>query len=163
MFTWSKPHRHTNAEREPMIKKTGFVEEENITLLAKGVLIKGEIRVEGTVRIDGRLEGDIHTKGTVVIGEDGVVQGTISAGTLINSGKIKATVTAGERIQLLKTGVLIGEIHTPSFAMEDGAKFHGLSDMGVSSFGDETQKLPSNVRELPAQRGKAMALVGEGS
>ena len=59
-----------------MIKKTGFVEEENITLLAKGVLIKGEIRVEGTVRIDGRLEGDIHTKGTVVIGEDGVVQGT---------------------------------------------------------------------------------------
>ena len=43
------------------------------------------------------LEGEIHTKGTVVIGEDGVVQGTISAGTLINSGKIKATVTASER------------------------------------------------------------------
>ena len=41
-----------------MMKKTGFVEEENITLLAKGVLIKGEIRVDGTVRIDGRLEGE---------------------------------------------------------------------------------------------------------
>jgi cytoskeletal protein CcmA (bactofilin family) len=163
MFTWPMSHRHTNVEREPMMKKTGFGEEENITLLAKGVLIKGEIRVEGTVRIDGRLEGDIHTKGTVVIGEDGVVQGTISTGTLINSGKIKATVTAAERVQLLKTGILIGEIHTPSFAMEDGAKFHGLSDMGMASFGDEASKLPSNVRELPAQRGKAMALVGEGS
>ena len=55
-----------------MMKKSGFVEEENITLLAKGVLIKGEIRVDGTVRIDGRLEGEIHTKGTVVIGEDGM-------------------------------------------------------------------------------------------
>lgn len=146
-----------------MMKKNGFVEEENITLLARGVLIKGEIRVEGTVRIDGRLEGEIHTKGTVVIGEDGVVQGTISAGTLINSGKIKATVTAVERIQLLKTGVLIGEIHAPSFAIEDGAKFQGLSDMGVSSFGDEPHKLPNNVREIAAQRGKVMALAGEGS
>lgn len=144
------------------MKKPGFVEDENITLLAKGVMIKGEIRVEGTVRIDGRLEGEIHTKGTVVIGEDGVVQGTISAGTLVNSGKIKATVTASERIQLLKTGVLIGEIHAPSLAMEDGSKFQGLSDMGVSSFGDEASKLPNNVRELPAQRGKAMALLSEG-
>lgn len=145
------------------MKKTGFVEEENITLLAKGVLIKGEIRVEGTVRIDGRLEGEIHTKGTVVIGEDGVVQGTVSAGIFINSGKVKATITASERVQLLKTGMLIGEVHTPNFAMEDGAKFQGLSDMGISSFGEEAQKLPNNVRELPAQRGKAMALVGEGS
>jgi hypothetical protein len=40
MFTWSMSHRHTNAAGESMLKKTGFVEEENITLLAKGVLIK---------------------------------------------------------------------------------------------------------------------------
>jgi cytoskeletal protein CcmA (bactofilin family) len=160
MFMWR--HAHTHAEREStMMKKTGFVEEENITLLAKGVLIKGEIRVEGTVRIDGRLEGEIHTRGTVVIGEDGVVQGTISAGILVNSGKVKATVTAGERVQLLKTGVLIGEVHTPSFAMEDGSKFQGLSDMGISSFSEEATKLPSNVRELSPQRGKAMALAAE--
>jgi cytoskeletal protein CcmA (bactofilin family) len=163
MVAWSTHFRHTNAERGAAMKKTGFAEGENITLLAKGVFIKGEIRVEGTVRIDGRLEGDIHTKGTVVIGEEGVVQGTISAGTLVNGGKVKASVTATDRVQLLKSGVLIGEIHTSNFAMEDGAKFQGLSDMGVSSFGDDAQKLPNNVRELAAQRGKAMAMVGEGS
>src|SRR5688572_2802132 len=123
MFTWAQSNCHTDVERAPMMKKSGFVEEENITLLAKGVVIKGEIRVEGTVRIDGRLEGEIHTKGTVVIGEDGIVQGTVIAGTLINSGKVKATVTATERIHLLKTGTLIGEIHTSNFAMEDGSKF----------------------------------------
>ena len=163
MFKWGQSNRYTDIEREPMMKKSGFVEEENITLLAKGVVIKGEIRVDGTVRIDGRLEGEIHTKGTVVIGEDGMVQGTVTAGTLINSGKVKATVTATERIQLLKTGMLIGEVHTPNFAMEDGSKFQGLSDMGVASWGDEPQKLPSNVRELSVQRGKTVALLGEGS
>ena len=135
-----------------MMKKSDFVESDNITLLAKGVLLRGEMRVEGTVRIDGRLEGDLHTAGTVVIGEDGVVQGTIHAGTIISSGKIKATVTATERLQLLKTGILVGEVHAPAFSMEDGAKFQGLSDMGVASWGDDAQKLPGNVRDISAQR-----------
>ncbi|MCC2640366.1 MAG: hypothetical protein K0S45_779 [Nitrospira sp.] len=143
------------------MKKNGFVESDNITLLAKGVLLRGEMRVEGTVRIDGRLEGDLHTTGTVVIGEDGIVQGTISAGTVINSGKIKATVTATERLQLLKTGILVGEVHAPAFSMEDGAKFQGSSDMGVASWGDDVQKFPSNVRDIASQRPKAVALLSE--
>ena len=144
-----------------MMKKAGFVESENITLLAKGVLLRGKMRVEGTVRIDGRLEGDLHTAGTVVIGEDGIVQGTIHASVVVCSGKVKATVTATERLQLLKTGTLIGEVHAPAFSMEDGAKFQGLSDMGVDSWGEEGQKLPGNVREISSQRPKALAALGE--
>lgn len=143
------------------MKKNGFVENDNITLLAKGVLLRGEMRVEGTVRIDGRLEGDLQTTGTVIIGEDGVVQGTINAGTIINSGKIKATVTATERLQLLKTGILVGEVHAPAFSMEDGAKFQGLSNMGVASWGEDVQKFPSNVRDIASQRPMAVALLGE--
>ena len=61
------------------MKKNGFSGDDNITLLAKGVHLKGEIRVEGTVRIDGRLEGEIHTKGQVIVGEDGLVQGIVAA------------------------------------------------------------------------------------
>ena len=118
MLGWSSSSSATVDDKElVMMKKTGFVESDNITLLAKGVLLRGEMRVEGTVRIDGRLEGDLLTTGTVVIGEDGVVQGTIHAGTIISSGKIKATVTATERLQLLKTGILVGEVHAPAFSM----------------------------------------------
>ena len=104
------------------MKKNGFGGDDNITLLAKGVHLKGEIRVEGTVRIDGRLEGEIHTKGQVIVGEDGLVQGTVAAGTVVTSGRIKATVTAVERVQLLKTAIVIGDIHTPILMMEEGAK-----------------------------------------
>jgi cytoskeletal protein CcmA (bactofilin family) len=96
-----------------------------------------------------------------VIGEDGIVQGTITAGIIISSGKIKATVRATERLQLLKTGLLVGEVHAPAFSMEDGAKFQGMSDMGVASWGDEAQKLPGNVREISSQRPKAVAMLGE--
>ena len=143
------------------MKKTGSTDDGNITLLAKGVELKGEIKVEGTVRIDGRLEGDVHTKGEVIVGEDGMVRGSINADSLISSGRIKATVTATGKIQLLKNAILIGEVHCPTMLMEEGAKFQGVSDMGVTGWPEEAQKLPSNVRDMNAHRGKAVALIGK--
>jgi cytoskeletal protein CcmA (bactofilin family) len=139
------------------VKKTGYMGDDNITLLARGVELKGEIRVEGTVRIDGRLQGEVHTKGQVIVGEDGLVTGTIHAGTLICSGRIKATVTATERVQLLQSGILIGEVHCPVFSMEEGAKFQGLCDMHVTTWAEEAPRLPGNVRELSSHRGKTPA------
>ena len=62
MLGWSSSSSSSDIAWEKervMMKKSGFVENDNITLLAKGVLLRGEIRVEGTVRIDGRLEGDL--------------------------------------------------------------------------------------------------------
>jgi cytoskeletal protein CcmA (bactofilin family) len=136
------------------MKNNGFAGDDNITLLAKGVVLTGEIHVEGTVRIDGRLDGEIQTKGQVIIGEDGLVQGTITAGTVISSGRIKAKVTAIERVQLLKTATLIGEVHTPVLIMEEGARIQGVTDMGVTAWPDELPKLPGGVRDLSARRAK---------
>ena len=145
------------------MKKNGFGGDDNITLLAKGVHLKGEIRVEGTVRIDGCLEGEIHTKGQVIVGEDGLVQGIVAAGTVVSSGRIKAPVTAVERVQLLKTAVLIGEVHTPVLMMEEGAKMQGTTDMGVTAWPEELPKLAGAVRELVSHRGKHVVVVEQDS
>jgi cytoskeletal protein CcmA (bactofilin family) len=145
------------------MKKNGFGGDDNITLLAKGVHLKGEIRVEGTVRIDGRLEGEIHTKGQVIVGEDGLVQGLVSAGTVVSSGRIKATIKAVERVQLLKSAILIGEVHTPVLIMEDGAKMQGTTDMGVTAWPDELPKLPGAVRELVSHKAKHVVMVEQDS
>ena len=139
------------------MKKNGFGGDDNITLLAKGVHLKGEIRVEGTVRIDGRLEGEIHTKGQVIVGEDGLVQGMVAAGTVVTSGRIKATITAVERVQLLKTAIVIGDVHTPVLMMEEGAKLQGTTDMGVTAWPDELPKLAGAVRDLASHRAKHVA------
>ena len=143
------------------MKKTGYMDDGNITLLAKGVELRGEIKVEGTVRIDGRLEGAVHTNGEIIVGEDGVVKGAISVGSLISSGRIEATVTATGRVQLLKTAILIGEVDCPIMLMEEGAKFQGVSDMGVTAWPEEVPRLPGNVRGINAHQGKAVALIGE--
>jgi cytoskeletal protein CcmA (bactofilin family) len=104
---------------------------QNFTLLAKDVDFKGVVNFNGTVRVDGCVEGEIHTTGTLIVGEHAVIKGVISAGVLMNSGKINGTITAVEKIQILKPGVLVGDIQTPSIAIEEGSHFHGMCDMGM--------------------------------
>jgi cytoskeletal protein CcmA (bactofilin family) len=135
-------------------KQPPFCDDENFTFLGRGVDFKGIAHFEGTVRIDGRLEGEIHTNGTLVVGEHAVIKGLITTGTLISSGKIKANVTATEKIQILKPGVLIGDVRTPSFTMEEGAHFHGLCDMGSEAWGPDDQSHGEAVQDLATHRDK---------
>jgi cytoskeletal protein CcmA (bactofilin family) len=130
---------------------------DNLTYLGKGVDFKGVVNFDGTIRIDGRLEGEIHTTGTLIIGEQAVIKGIVSAGILMTSGKINGTVTATAKIQILKPGVLIGDIHTPGISIEDGAHFHGTCDMGAHQWSDEHPSLPENVHDLTVHRGKVQA------
>ena len=106
---------------------------ENFTLLAKDVDFKGVVNFDGTVRIDGRVEGEIHTTGMLIVGEHAVIKGIVSVGVLMNSGKINGTITATEKIQILKPGVLVGDIRTPTIAIEEGSHFHGMCDMGMNA------------------------------
>lgn len=135
-------------------KKHPMVDEENFTFLGREVDFKGVVNFEGTVRIDGRLDGEIYTKGTLIVGEHAVIKGVVATGTLISSGKIKANVTASEKIQVFKPGILIGDIRTPSFTMEEGAHFHGLCDMGADVWGADERQDFEKVHDLAAHRGK---------
>ena len=127
---------------------------ENFTFLGKGVDFKGVVNFDGTIRVDGRLEGEIHTTGTLIVGEYALIKGIISAGILMTSGKINGTVTATEKIQILKPGILIGDIRTPAILIEDGAHFHGMCDMGAHKWVEEHQSSHKNVHDLTAHRGK---------
>jgi cytoskeletal protein CcmA (bactofilin family) len=133
----------TNSPGEP---------DENFTFLGKGVRFNGVVHFEGTVRIDGRLDGEIHTKGTLIVGEHAVIKGIISAGTITSGGKIQGNVTATEKVHLLKSAVVIGDIRSPAFSMEDGAHLQGACDMGVKGLADTDEH--EKVHDLAAHRGK---------
>ena len=124
---WAR-REHSEQQSEPDF--------ENFTLLAKDVDFKGVVNFEGTVRVDGRVEGEIHTTGTLIVGENAIIKGVVSAGVLMNSGKINGTITAIEKIQILKPGVLVGDIRTPLIAIEEGSHFHGMCDMGMRAWSE---------------------------
>ncbi len=106
--------------------------QEFYTFLGKGVDFKGKAQFEGTVRVDGNFEGEITIDDTLIIGETALIKGTITGGTIVSSGRIEGVITANKKIQLLKPAVLIGDVHTPTFAMEEGVYFQGECDMGVA-------------------------------
>jgi len=138
-------------------KNNRLRDDDNLTFLGKGVDFKGVVHFDGTVRIDGRLEGEIHTKGTLIVGENAVIKGIISAGSLICSGKINGNINAAEKVELMKPAVLIGDVRSPSISMEPGAHFHGLCDMGASKWFNEEYQDLENVHDLAAHRGKIRA------
>lgn len=113
-------------------KKETIFEDDHYTFLGKGVDFKGKAQFEGTVRVDGCFEGEISTDDTLIIGEHAVIKGTIQGGTIISGGRVEGNITATSKVQLLKPAVLIGDVHSPSFSMEEGVYFHGLCDMGVA-------------------------------
>ena len=99
--------------------------EESFTFLGKGAQFKGIINFEGTIRIDGKLEGEIHTKGTLVVGEHAVIEGDVSADVVINGGRVTGNIVASEKVQLLATGIVLGTIKTPLLTVEEGVRFMG--------------------------------------
>lgn len=105
--------------------------------VGKGVEFKGTITYSGTVKIDGYLDGEIHTDGMLLIGEEAVIQAKITAGTIVSKGKITGEVVAKECIKLRAPAVMNGSVKTPVLSMEDGVLFNGALEMA------------HGVRELP--------------
>ena len=105
---------------------------EVVAFFGAGVECIGEIWYEGNVQIDGRLEGTIHTKGTLVSGDRAVVKAKIEAGTVICKGKIQGEVVAKESIKLLSPGLIDGTMSAPRLSVESGGVFNGRVSMGAS-------------------------------
>jgi cytoskeletal protein CcmA (bactofilin family) len=132
-------------------KKRGELETDggNFTVLGKDVTFKGIVHFHSTVQLDSSIEGEIHAKGMLVIGENATIRGTIIAETVVSRGKIHGNVSASGKIQLLKPGVLLGDISSPSFSMEEGSFFKGSIDMGSHPVVDELQQTPLVITEAP--------------
>jgi len=75
------------------------------------------------------------------------------------SGKINGTVKAAQKIQILVPGILIGDIHAPAIAIEDGAHFHGMSDMGAQKWVEDPSSPNTYTQELPTYRGRIRPMV----
>jgi cytoskeletal protein CcmA (bactofilin family) len=99
------------------------------SVLGEGLAWKGSLSGNGGIRIDGAFDGDISVNGLVVIGSEGrVTCDLIKAVTIIISGSVKGDITA-ERVEIMPTGRIWGDVVTTSFATEEGAFMRGQITM----------------------------------
>lgn len=91
------------------------------TVIGADTIISGTIRAQGTVLIDGRVEGDICTDGLLMIGDGAIVVGNIYAGSVVCRGLIVGDIVASEEVELLDSASLNGTVRAPVFLVDDGA------------------------------------------
>lgn len=122
--------------------------------IGEGTTFKGSLSFQGTVRVDGRLEGEIVTKDTLVIGRTAEIQADIDAGTLVVGGTIRGNVTAQKKLELQSGARLHGNISTPSLVIAEGVIFEGSCTMEKKQEGPAVAK-PKETRA--ARPGKVLA------
>jgi len=93
--------------------------------LGVGTEYRGKLDFVGTVRIDGRFEGEITTEGDLILGRKASITGTIRVGKLTSNGSIEGDVVVKEKATLEKTSVLKGTLSTPRLVVQDGAVIEG--------------------------------------
>src|SRR5512141_805681 len=110
-----------------MLKKgSGVTEQAEITaFLGKGTEFKGVLSFEGTIRVDGNVEGEVVSKDTLIAGDSAYLQGEIAVGTIISSGRIVGNLTASQKVHILAPGTVQGNISAPALIIEEGVMFDG--------------------------------------
>lgn len=116
-----------NGQAQPSLQPEA--REEVSAFVGKGVEFRGTISYSGTVRIDGLLEGEIHTEGVLLVGEEAVITAKVTAGTIVCKGKITGDIIAKEKIKLQAPAVVSGGVTTPMLSMEEGVLFNGTLEM----------------------------------
>jgi cytoskeletal protein CcmA (bactofilin family) len=97
----------------------------------KDSIFKGKMVSEGIFRLDGKVEGEIFHRGTLIIGETAVIKGKVEVNALNLNGMVEGEVTAKERVEIHPKGKLLGTIFTPILVIQDGGILDGNCNMGV--------------------------------
>jgi cytoskeletal protein CcmA (bactofilin family) len=87
--------------------------------------IDGKFTFSGTVMINGRLRGEIHSNDTLIVGEKGVINASIRAGIVLVSGEIVGNVVGIERVELRGSARVSGDIEAPIVVVDEGVMFDG--------------------------------------
>ena len=125
------------------------------TFIDEGSSIEGKFTFTGAVMLNGRLHGEILSNDTLVVGEKGVVNATIHAGTVQISGEVVGNVFATERVELGGSSRVFGNVDAPVVIIEDGAVFEGHCRMTKAPPSDPAAGPGRETNVVPLRRSEA--------
>lgn len=111
------------------MKKKDDMNKQIDSLISNNVEIKGEIKTEGSMRIDGNVEGKVQVKGDLIIGKQGLLKGEIEVDNLVLAGRMEGILNAKEKVEISSTGQMIGDIVCKILAIEEEGILEGNSKM----------------------------------
>lgn len=118
--------------------------------LGAGSRVEGKLTFDGSVRIDGQIDGEIHAQDTVILGESADVTAQIVANTIVVQGRVTGDLTARKRVELKAPASVAGNISTPTLIVHEGVVFEGHCAMGGAA-ANRTERADKRVALFPAE------------
>lgn len=131
------PSRHPDRPAQPG----------QLSVLARGLHVTGEIQGDGIVTIEGRLEGSIRSTPQVFVAPGGVVVGGVSANEVVVGGRVEGDIAATTRIELQAGAVVRGDVTAPRIIVHEGGEVNGYFRMQRPA---ATQLAPADQLRLSA-------------
>ncbi len=133
-----------------------FVEDDQadrtvISIVGAGMTMKGDSETDGTLRIEGTICGDVRAGKSVVIGKDGLVEGSIYTQDAVIAGRVLGAVYAESHLELQATSQISGEIQARRMHVEDGAALQAQVAVG----GGGVKTAPKSGPALSSEVGEA--------
>ncbi|MGB2578553.1 cytoskeletal protein CcmA (bactofilin family) [Elusimicrobium simillimum] len=119
-------------------KNTDFTSGEHISIISAECYFQGTLNVQGSLRVDGRLNGSVDNARHIVVGAEGSVEGDLSAAAIIVSGKVKGNICADE-LDVLSTADIKGDIRAGKIIVEEGATLNGMVVVAPIEAKEETK------------------------
>lgn len=145
----------SDTEVEPMAKDNSAAQpgrEGVISIVGPGMRVNGDCETEGTLRIEGMVEGTVRAGKAVVVGKDGVVEGDITTQDAVIGGRVNGSIIAESRLELQATCVIDGEIRARRIKLEEGGRVNGNVQTGEGTDSLESQKRDEEERHRQSQR-----------
>jgi len=133
------------------------------TLLGKGSEFEGKLSFEGTVRVDGKLTGEIFTDDVLIVGEGAEVNAEVTVGAIVIQGTVRGNITAKRSVEIHSPGRVKGNINTASLLIEKGVFFDGHCQMDSSTAASETAPPPRHTGGKKSAGGSSGAASSAGS
>lgn len=128
--------------------KSGAPLDSVISIIGPGMKVVGDCETDGTIRIEGVVEGSVRAGKAVVVGKDGRVKGDVSTQDAVISGTVQGTVSAESRLELQATARIDGEIRARRMQLEEGALLNGTVQMSVPGAPAEPNPHPGSAGGL---------------
>ena len=115
-------------------------------ILSSDVEIKGSIKFQKELLIDGKVEGDINSDGILTVGENAEIRGEIKTKSITVYGKVHGNITVAERCELKSKCILQGDLKAARLTIEEGATFIGKSEVTTGALPRPSSARPEVVR-----------------
>ncbi len=104
-----------------------------ISIIGSGMTLEGDTETDGSLRIEGTVRGNVRAGKSVVIGKDGLVDGSIFTQDAVIAGRVSGGIHAVSRLELQASSIVAGEIEAPRMQVEEGAQVQGRVAVGEAA------------------------------